>query len=333
MKDSLGGNSKTSLIIAVSPSEYNIEESISSMLFGQRARKITNKLTQNLIDIDFKSLYEKLIIENDQLKEKILELTSNTTTSTESKDTTNGTKMSDTKTEDVSRIEDFYSQLMSMKDNEIEVLKKEMLNLNISISKTISTETASISKLISTSTQLISKSTNTDNSSFPSDFIKILENLYNKNSNWSLEHLEELMKVFNEDNLALNQQVDSLKNDNSNKNYKIMKLKEKSKEAQAVITDKTDLITKLQIELNKSNEIINDHQSKITQIHEELDFYLSEDKDLKKNSYETHKRLSENSRLLIQNLNETENNNEYKLKIDLLLHENNIKNLLTHPII
>ena len=54
MKDSLGGNSKTSLIIAVSPSEYNIEESISSMLFGQRARKITNKLTQNLIDIDYK---------------------------------------------------------------------------------------------------------------------------------------------------------------------------------------------------------------------------------------------------------------------------------------
>ena len=98
-----------------------------------------------------------MIIENDQLKEKILELTSNTTTSTESKDTTNGTKMSDTKTEDVSRIEDFYSQLISMKDNEIEVLKKEMLNLNISISKTISTETASISKLISTSTQLISK--------------------------------------------------------------------------------------------------------------------------------------------------------------------------------
>ena len=43
MEDSLGGNSKTSLIITVSPAAYNEHESISTLRFGIRAKAVTNK--------------------------------------------------------------------------------------------------------------------------------------------------------------------------------------------------------------------------------------------------------------------------------------------------
>ena len=43
LQDSLGGNSKTSLIITVSPAAYNEHESISTLRFGIRAKAVTNK--------------------------------------------------------------------------------------------------------------------------------------------------------------------------------------------------------------------------------------------------------------------------------------------------
>eukprot|EP00595_Chromulina_sp_UTEXLB2642_P002862 CAMPEP_0196764148 /NCGR_PEP_ID=MMETSP1095-20130614/5449_1 /TAXON_ID=96789 ORGANISM="Chromulina nebulosa, Strain UTEXLB2642" /NCGR_SAMPLE_ID=MMETSP1095 /ASSEMBLY_ACC=CAM_ASM_000446 /LENGTH=623 /DNA_ID=CAMNT_0042118897 /DNA_START=48 /DNA_END=1916 /DNA_ORIENTATION=- len=47
LQDSLGGNSKTVLIIAVSPSTYNAAETISTCRFGMRAKSITNKVKVN----------------------------------------------------------------------------------------------------------------------------------------------------------------------------------------------------------------------------------------------------------------------------------------------
>lgn len=42
LQDSLGGNSKTTLIITCSPSEFNLAETISTLRFGERAKKIKN---------------------------------------------------------------------------------------------------------------------------------------------------------------------------------------------------------------------------------------------------------------------------------------------------
>lgn len=42
MQDSIGGNSKTTLIITCSPSQFNINETISTCRFGERAKKIKN---------------------------------------------------------------------------------------------------------------------------------------------------------------------------------------------------------------------------------------------------------------------------------------------------
>jgi kinesin family member 5 len=47
LQDSLGGNSKTALIIAVSPSSYNSQETVSTLRFGTRAKSIENKVTIN----------------------------------------------------------------------------------------------------------------------------------------------------------------------------------------------------------------------------------------------------------------------------------------------
>jgi kinesin family protein 5 len=47
LQDSLGGNSKTVLIIAVSPSSYNGPETVSTLRFGTRAKSIENKVSVN----------------------------------------------------------------------------------------------------------------------------------------------------------------------------------------------------------------------------------------------------------------------------------------------
>lgn len=48
LQDSLGGNSKTALIVACSPSSYNGTETVSTLRFGMRAKSIQNKVTVNL---------------------------------------------------------------------------------------------------------------------------------------------------------------------------------------------------------------------------------------------------------------------------------------------
>ncbi|RYY83532.1 hypothetical protein EON63_11065 [archaeon] len=44
LQDSLGGNSKTVLIVAVSPSSFNAPETVSTLRFGTRAKSIENKV-------------------------------------------------------------------------------------------------------------------------------------------------------------------------------------------------------------------------------------------------------------------------------------------------
>ncbi len=42
-QDSLGGNTKTIMIAAVSPADYNYEETISTLRYANRAKNIKNK--------------------------------------------------------------------------------------------------------------------------------------------------------------------------------------------------------------------------------------------------------------------------------------------------
>lgn len=47
LSESLGGNSKTCLIVTCSPHPFNEAETLSTLRFGQRARNIKNKPTVN----------------------------------------------------------------------------------------------------------------------------------------------------------------------------------------------------------------------------------------------------------------------------------------------
>lgn len=47
LKESLGGNAKTTLLIACSPHTFNLDETISTLRFGQRAKSIKNKVRVN----------------------------------------------------------------------------------------------------------------------------------------------------------------------------------------------------------------------------------------------------------------------------------------------
>ena len=66
LTESLGGNYKTSLIITCSPHSYHLDETLSSIQFGQRAKNITNKAKVNI-----RLTYEELLGLIEKLKAKL----------------------------------------------------------------------------------------------------------------------------------------------------------------------------------------------------------------------------------------------------------------------
>ena len=62
LQESLGGNSKTCLIITCSPSIYNESETLSTLRFGERAKKIKNKpkINKEVTVAELQKLVEKL---------------------------------------------------------------------------------------------------------------------------------------------------------------------------------------------------------------------------------------------------------------------------------
>lgn len=68
LEDSLGGNSKTSLIVTIGPSTGHIQESLSALQFGLRAMKIENRPELN-IKVDYRSLCAQLQSELDKVND------------------------------------------------------------------------------------------------------------------------------------------------------------------------------------------------------------------------------------------------------------------------
>ena len=73
LQESLGGNAKTSLIVTVSPSNYNTDETISSLNFASRAMKVKNKPIINK-STDYQALSIKLQEDLDKLNDEYAEL-------------------------------------------------------------------------------------------------------------------------------------------------------------------------------------------------------------------------------------------------------------------
>lgn len=62
MKDSLGGNAKTTLIVTCSPHESHISETLSTLRFGESAQKIKNKpkINRELTTEELQRIIERL---------------------------------------------------------------------------------------------------------------------------------------------------------------------------------------------------------------------------------------------------------------------------------
>ncbi|CAD8161308.1 unnamed protein product [Paramecium pentaurelia] len=94
LSESLGGNAKTTLVVACSMCSYNDKETLSTLRFGARAKAIKNKPTINaeksakelqaLLDIA-----EQKIIEQDEIINKLMEKVENSTYVTQEKGNSN----------------------------------------------------------------------------------------------------------------------------------------------------------------------------------------------------------------------------------------------------
>lgn len=73
LSESLGGNSKTCLVVTCSPSPFNDQETLSTLRFGSRARSIKNKpkVNREFTVPELKKLLDAAMAENEALKARI----------------------------------------------------------------------------------------------------------------------------------------------------------------------------------------------------------------------------------------------------------------------
>jgi len=74
LQDSLGGNSQTIMIACVSPADFNVEETTTTMRYAASARNIKNAATRNVVKSISSEESVKILRENQLLKAQVLEL-------------------------------------------------------------------------------------------------------------------------------------------------------------------------------------------------------------------------------------------------------------------
>ena len=201
LKDSLGGNSKTSIIGNVSPSDSNNPETISTLEFAICAKKVKNKAIineelSNINILEFKKLKDKnkkLYQENNMLKQQINNNLINEMSLFDY------TSMIESAENDIEKM----SKEMELKDLEIEENKYEINKLNDKIQK------YEIEIILKDNNNYL---LNEENKKIKIENIKLLED-YNKLKNT----LFEVQKIFDEksSNFNNNLNIDKEKiNDN-----------------------------------------------------------------------------------------------------------------------
>ena len=206
LQESLGGNAKTSLIVTISPSNYNADETISSLNFASRAMKVKNKpiinksvdyqalcikLQEDLDKLnddytDLKMAYDKLAEENEKLKngEVLVELQKkisqniggdlsskgNNISSSNPKNKDNLEKEKEKFKAEIKKLETFYQGVVKNKTEEYENVLKD-------IDKIVFEKEQTIEKLIKDNKALNNK--NKTNEEIINDYKKEKEDLMN----------------------------------------------------------------------------------------------------------------------------------------------------------
>ena len=264
LQESLGGNAKTSLIVTVSPSSYNTEETFSSLNFGARAMKVKNKPIINQTE-DYQSQLIKLQEEYDKLNDE-------------------------------------YSKLKIDYDRVCEENEKLKSNENlIELKKnTIMEKFRNTEQLI---TSIKNENNNLDNENENEDLIKqkkVIEELNNMNLNLKNE-MENLQNFYNEEiqnkkneyndtiktleknNFYLEEVIEKLKNQNNilankNKNYE--------EELKEIYNEKEGLLTSLYNTYHKNESLnleIENRKKNQEDLQKEVEI-LRQEKEMKKNN-------------------------------------------------
>ena len=73
LKDSLGGNARTRIVVTVSPAESNVQETLNSLMFADSAKKVMTHAKLNAAVIPDRVLVKKLQAEIGRLRKKLLQ--------------------------------------------------------------------------------------------------------------------------------------------------------------------------------------------------------------------------------------------------------------------
>ena len=134
LQESLGGNAKTSLIVTISPSGYNSEETLSSLNFGLRAMKVQNKPVINKAQ-DYQAMCFKLQEDYDKLMENYSKLNIDyNKVCDENEKLKNGETYLDMEKikkkfeKEMSNLEKYYNEVMKNKEEENDKILKDINN-------------------------------------------------------------------------------------------------------------------------------------------------------------------------------------------------------------
>ena len=314
LQEALGGNSNTSLIVTLSPSNLNSEESLSSLNFGSRAMKLAINPKRNIESVEENAL-EKLNKKYIELLEKYNEL------DLKYKNKENGEKENFEKI--IKEYQDKLNEInlsLNEKEEEINILNNELNQLK-QTNKVISLQNNELNKKLN-----LVNSMNKNNQFILEPQIKELlaeqgievEEINKNNVNPIINQLINNNKEKNEDNNILVKKINILNSslEELRKNYE-EKYNIIEQEKQTVLSNYPVYLEKIDIlekENTKLQTINNINLEKINNIDKEKNQIQSDFKKLKR--VETERNKLKNK---IQSLNENnkklnEINSQLKLK-------------------
>jgi len=265
LKESLGGNYKTSLIVSCSPHSYNIEETISSLQFAQRVKTIKNKVKVN-IKYSYEQLQQMVYKLNKKLEEANLKILKMKNGELFDEDDNEFCGLCNLVKEEKKVLEDKVEELLNEIKEKNEVIEKlkNKDNLFVDNSDEIKEDILKLYKKIKIELENIKE----QKSNF--EFDKISENIILQNEYFN-DILMKYSKEFNKDNL-FNEMNLLIKN--------TLKLKKEEKYDSIFNEYKNnmDKIFKEQIENKKIKNISENSQLKIFTInyfYDYLQYYFS----------------------------------------------------------
>ena len=297
LKESLGGNAKTSLIVTVSPSTYNQDETMSSLLFASRAMKVQNRPVINR-SVDYQALCLKLQDDLDKLNDEYAKL-----------------KLEYDKV--VTELEKYK------KGEEYLELQKKMGITDVSIRSDTSdnnkTSSGDLGNYNSNSTGSNANTIESISQKNNSLISCVQKNDYNMKIIGKKNNLNDLSKESYNINSSINENKEKEKEKYKEQIKKIKKfyeklMKNKKEEYENILKKVDDIIYKKENEIDKLNNQINELNSKLKKQKEDLDDMSKEKEDLQ-NSVSTLSTQVEEQKNLLKN-DKTEK--QYKALIEIL---------------